>query len=133
MANEGKEGVEDENLSSIGSVLVECVMKILSLDMPKVYEYLGLIFFFYANEHLPIHVHVSFAEFESKIELEYENGVLKKANVREIKGRLPLPEGELKSALKFVKKYHLGIVEKWTDFFVKNKKVKCEVITQKIK
>ena len=25
--------------------------------MPKIYEYLGLIFFFYANEHLPIHVH----------------------------------------------------------------------------
>jgi hypothetical protein len=69
--------------------------------MPKVYEYLGLIFFFYANEHLPIHVHVSLAEFESKIELTYEN--------------------------------HEGIVEKWTNFFVKNKKVKCEVITKKIK
>jgi len=37
--------------------------------MPKLYEYLGLIFFFYSNEHLPIHVHVSFAEFENKIEL----------------------------------------------------------------
>ena len=23
--------------------------------MPKIYEYLGLIFFFYSNEHLPIH------------------------------------------------------------------------------
>jgi hypothetical protein len=63
--------------------------------MPKVYEYLGLIFFFYANEHLP--------------------------------------SGELKEAVKFVKKYHKGIVDKWTDFFVKNKKVKCEVIKKKIK
>ncbi len=101
--------------------------------MPKVYEYLGLIFFFYANEHLPIHVHVSIAEFESKMELEYKNGTLNKINVKEIKGRLPLPGNELKEALKFVKKYHGGIVEKWTDFFVKNKKVKCEVISQKIK
>lgn len=35
--------------------------------MPKIYEYLGLIFFFYANEHLPIHMHVAKAERESKI------------------------------------------------------------------
>jgi len=44
--------------------------------MPKIYEYLGLIFFFYSDEHLPIHVHVSSAEYESK--LEFENGKLKK-------------------------------------------------------
>ena len=103
------------------------------MNMPKVYEYLGLIFFFYANEHLPIHVHVSFAEFESKIELGYENGILKGVNVTSIKGRQPLPANELKEAVKFVKKYHKGIVDKWTDFFVKNKKVKCEAIKQKIK
>ena len=101
--------------------------------MPKVYEYLGLIFFFYANDHLPIHVHVSFAEYESKIELEYENGILKSVKVSEIKGRLPLPKKELKEAIKFVKKYHQGIVDKWTDFFVKNKKVNCEIISKKIK
>ncbi len=40
--------------------------------MPKIYEYLGLIFFFYAKEHLPIHVYVSFAEYESKFEMKYE-------------------------------------------------------------
>ena len=26
--------------------------------MPKIFEYFGLIFFFYSNEHEPIHVHV---------------------------------------------------------------------------
>ena len=91
------------------------------------------MFFFYANEHWPIHVHVSFAEFESKIELEYQNGVLKGVTVLEIKGRNPLTHGELKEAIKFVRKYHEGIVEKWTNFFVKNKKVKCEAITKRIK
>jgi hypothetical protein len=35
--------------------------------MPKIYEYLGLIFFFYSNEHLPIHV--SKAECEMKFDL----------------------------------------------------------------
>jgi len=44
-----------------------------------------------------------------------------------------LPAKELTEAVKFVKKYHEGIVEKWTNFFVKNKKVKCEAITKKIK
>jgi hypothetical protein len=57
-------------------------MNCLSSGMPKVYEYLGLIFFFYANEHLPIHVHVSLAEFESKIELKYENGILSGINAK---------------------------------------------------
>lgn len=37
-----------------------------------------------------------------------------------------------KDAVRFVKKYHEGIVDKWPTFFVKNKKVKCEVITQKV-
>lgn len=100
--------------------------------MPKIYEYLGLVFFFYANEHLPIHVHISLENFESKIELEYENGKLKHLKVSEVKGRKPLPEKNLKEAMRFVKKYHEGIVNKWTTFFVMNKKVKCEVITQKI-
>ena len=103
------------------------------INMPKIYEYLGLIFFFYANEHLPIHVHVSFAEFESKFELEFENGRLKNINVQKVKGRLPLPQKEIKEAINFIKKYHEGIVDKWTKFFVQNKKVTCEIINKKIK
>jgi hypothetical protein len=46
--------------------------------MPKIYEYLGLIFFFYANEHLPIHVHVAKGEFE----LFFENGRLINCEVK---------------------------------------------------
>lgn len=100
--------------------------------MPKIYEYLGLVFFFYSNEHLPIHVHVSIGEFESKIILEYDDGKLKNLNILEVKARKPLTHKNLKTALKFIKIYHEGIVDKWTTFFVKNKKVTCEIITQKI-
>ena len=103
------------------------------INKPKIYEYLGLIFFFYANEHLPIHVHVSFAEFESKFELEYENGRFNNINVLKVKGRLPLLPKEINEAIKFIKIYHRGIVEKWTEFFVQNRKVTCEIINQKIK
>lgn len=101
--------------------------------MPKIYEYLGLIFFFYANEHLPIHVHVSFAEFESKFELEYENGLLKDIIIKNVKGRDSLKKKETEETIKFIKKYHEGIVDKWTKFFIQNKKVSCEVINKKIK
>ena len=101
--------------------------------MPKIYEYLGLIFFFYSNEHLPIHVHVTFAEFESKFELEYENGKLKNILVSKIKGRVLLEEKDEANAIKFIKKYHEGIVDKWVDFFVNRKKIKCEVVNKKIK
>ena len=35
-------------------------------NMPKIYEYLGLIFFFYANDHPPIHCHTKKAGIEAR-------------------------------------------------------------------
>lgn len=100
--------------------------------MPKIFEYFGLIFFFYANEHLSIHVHISYAEYESKIEIEYENGKLKTLKATEVKARKPVSDKHLKEAIKFVEEYHERIVEKWTAFFVKNTKVSCEIINERI-
>ncbi|WP_219584758.1 DUF4160 domain-containing protein, partial [Vibrio parahaemolyticus] len=34
--------------------------------MPKIYEYLGIVLFFYSNEHEPIHIHGKFQGKESK-------------------------------------------------------------------
>ena len=45
--------------------------------MPKLYEYFGLIFLFYSQEHEPIHVHCKFQDTESKAEIRYENGKFK--------------------------------------------------------
>lgn len=101
--------------------------------MPKIYEYLGLIFFFYANEHLPIHVHVSFAEYESKFELEIENGILKDIYIKKVKGRESLLKTQEDKAIIFIKNYHEQIVDKWIQFFIQNKKVRCEMINKKIK
>lgn len=42
--------------------------------MPKIFEYLGIILFFYSNEHEPIHVHATYGEFESKAEFYIING-----------------------------------------------------------
>jgi hypothetical protein len=32
--------------------------------MPKLYEYLGISVFFFAGEHLPVHVHGRYGELE---------------------------------------------------------------------
>ncbi|HCG5141951.1 TPA: DUF4160 domain-containing protein, partial [Vibrio parahaemolyticus] len=37
--------------------------------MPKIYEYLGIVLFFYSNEHEPIHIHGKFQGKESKAEI----------------------------------------------------------------
>jgi hypothetical protein len=100
--------------------------------MPKIYEYLGFIFFFYSEEHLPLHVHVSFAEYESKIELEYSDRILKKINFKKVHGQKPIPSEKRKDIEQFINQYHLGIVEKWTTYFVFNQKPKNDKITKKI-
>ncbi|MCR5465178.1 MAG: DUF4160 domain-containing protein [Bacteroidales bacterium] len=42
--------------------------------MPKIYEYFGFIFFFYSNEHEPIHVHVIKGECQTVFELIIKDG-----------------------------------------------------------
>ena len=53
--------------------------------MPKIFEYFGFIFFFYSNEHEPIHVHVLRGEFQSIFELMLEDGVLRSITMRSAK------------------------------------------------
>lgn len=100
--------------------------------MPKIYEYFGVIFFFYANEHNPIHVHTRLGEYESKIVFEYINGKISKILFKKVKGRKEIPLVKRKSIIKFIQKYHHGIVKKWMEFFVMNKKPILEKITKEI-
>lgn len=100
--------------------------------MPKIYEYFGLIFFFYSNEHLPIHVHVSKAECEMKFDLIYESGVLVKIEVKKIFGREVLANSEINDAVNLIKIHHHDICIKWTEFFIMGKKINVEKITKKI-
>ena len=46
--------------------------------MPKIFEYLGILIFFYSNEHEPIHVHAKKAECESKAEFYIMMGQFQK-------------------------------------------------------
>ena len=37
--------------------------------MPKIFEYFGIVFFFYSNEHEPIHIHGTYGGRECKAEI----------------------------------------------------------------
>ena len=62
--------------------------------MPKIFEYFGFIFYFYSNEHEPIHVHVIHGGKESIFDLIMMEGELSEIRVREKKGAEELSEKE---------------------------------------
>jgi hypothetical protein len=100
--------------------------------MPKILEYFGMIFYFYSNEHLPIHIHVSCNEYESVFEIFFEDGALREVRLRKSSGHQPLPTAQLKEAQRVVEHYAQEIVNKWTDFFVLKKKVTSLKITRRL-
>lgn len=100
--------------------------------MPKLYEYFGLIILFYSNEHEPIHVHGKYQEMESKAEIIFENGKLKKVRIVKVKGKKPLDSKQEKKLKLLVENFRDDIVKKWVDFFVYNKAVESKTITRKI-
>lgn len=100
--------------------------------MPKVIEYFGLIFYFYSNEHLPVHVHVSHAEYETIFELFFENGILTDVQLRKADGVEMLPAKDQKEAMKVVEKYADEIAQKWLDYFVLKKKPSIRRITKRL-
>ena len=100
--------------------------------MPKIIEYFGFIFFFYSNEHEPIHVHVIHQDCESVFDLIIENGILIDIIQRNAAGVDPLPAKDVKTAKDFIRKYYKNIVNKWVSFFVLKKIVKCTKIKSKL-
>lgn len=101
--------------------------------MPKLYEYLGIIIFFWSNEHEPIHVHGEYQGRESKAEIIVEDGEIVRINIGKVKGHRPLEAGELKTFENFVAHKAHDIVQKWIDYFVLHKKIKFERITRRMK
>jgi hypothetical protein len=100
--------------------------------MPKIYEYLGIILFFYSNEHEPIHVHARKGECESKAEIIILDGLIKEIILMNVKGRKPLKGNDLNNLKVFLEKYAETIVVKWVDYFVYNREITFEKITQKL-
>lgn len=64
--------------------------------MPKIFEYFGFYFFFYSNEHEPIHVHVVRGDNQLVYEIIIENGNFVSLARRNVKGYLPLSPSDAK-------------------------------------
>ena len=100
--------------------------------MPKIFEYFGFIFYFFSNEHEPIHVHVIHGSRESVFDLIMQNGALQEIHVRERKGAEPLLEKDKRTAEEFIRKYHKNIIDKWVKFFVMKQAIRSTTIKKKL-
>lgn len=101
--------------------------------MPKLYEYFGLVFLMFSNEHSPIHVHVRYGNTESVIELIMREGQVLDVAFRKLSNKRMLPPAQQREAELFVRAKAMDIVRKWNDYFVLRKKVTPERITKRIK
>lgn len=101
--------------------------------MPKIFEYLGIIFYFYSNEHEPVHVHASKAGCESKASFSIINGKIEEIIISNVRGKRPMSGKDLSHFKDFVEIYASEIVTKWVDYFVYQKEVEFEKITKKLK
>jgi len=101
--------------------------------MPKLYEYLGIIIYFYSNEHEPIHVHGRHAGRERKAEIILENGQVIRISFSDVPGKRALEGPKQRDFEQFVETRAEEIVQRWIDFFVRNMRIKPEIITRRIK
>jgi hypothetical protein len=100
--------------------------------MPKIFEYLGFLIFFYSNEHEPIHVHGKYNGLESKAEFYIVDGEIIEIKIKLVKGRRPLTGSNLKDFEVFLEKCADKIVEKWVDYFIYHKNIEFEKINTRI-
>jgi len=98
--------------------------------MPKLYEYLGIIVYFWSNEHEPIHVHGEYQVKESTAEIIIDDGKIVEISFSNVKGRRPLDSKELKRFKLIVKNYADEIVQKWIDYFILHKKIPFKRISK---
>ena len=75
--------------------------------MPTIMYLFGLRFYFYSEEHLPIHVHVQNGDGKAKINVET-------LEVIENKGIKPT---DLKKAVDAVRSYQTDIIKAWYEHF----------------
>jgi hypothetical protein len=100
--------------------------------MPKIFEYAGITFYFYSNEHYPIHVHARKNGRECKVEFGTNGNQITSIRILNVLGRKPLKATELKHLRAFAHKYAANICAKWIDYFIFNKDVSFDKIYKKL-
>ena len=97
------------------------------------YEYFGLIFLFYSDDHDPMHLHVQHGDREGIIMLIIVEGKLVELRWRAKRGADMLKEKEQREAEAFIRAMKDDSVAKWTAFYVEHKRISTERITRRIK
>ncbi|MDR2207094.1 MAG: DUF4160 domain-containing protein [Flavobacteriaceae bacterium] len=75
--------------------------------MPTLLNIFGLRFFFYSEEHLPIHVHIENADGKAKINLVPETEVVENKNIK--------PK-DLKKAIAIIELYKDDFISAWKEY-----------------
>ena len=75
--------------------------------MPTILFVFGLRFYFYSDEHLPIHIHVKNGDGKAKINVI----------TLEIMENSGIKPSDLKKAIDIVKQYQDGIIKSWNEYF----------------
>ncbi|MBM2813480.1 MAG: hypothetical protein HW421_242 [Ignavibacteria bacterium] len=101
--------------------------------MPKLYEYLGIIIFFWSDEHEPIHVHGRYQGSEIKAEIIVEEGNINEILIKNVSVKKRFDEKKRKDFEEFVRHFAKQIVEKWVDYFIWKKDIESVIITRKVK
>lgn len=77
--------------------------------MPEIFRLFGLRFFFYANDHLPVHVHVENADGEAKYNIQGEKVILMHSS--------GIKKNDLKLAKSLIEENKTLILNYWNQFF----------------
>lgn len=101
--------------------------------MGKIFEYFGFIFYFFSNEHEPVHVHVKHGGEECIFDLIIEDGELIRLERREKLGVDPMNSQDAADAKDFITHYWKEIVEKWVECFVYHRAIKNTKINKRIR
>ena len=101
--------------------------------MPKLFEYFGIVVFFYSNVHEPVHVHGRHQGRETRAELVVENGKVVRITYTSVRGRRPLQGERLRDIKTLVEHSAQEIVQKWIDYFVLHRPVRPVRITRRIR
>ncbi len=100
--------------------------------MPKLYEYFGIMIYFFSREHDPVHVHGRYQDREMKAEIMIDKGKIVAIKIKPIPRKKPLLEPQLSDFETIVRSHAEDIVHKWADYFLFGKKILCKKINRRI-
>lgn len=95
---------------------------------PTAFTFSGIKVYIYPDDHLPVHIHAIYAEYETVYELIIDSGKLINIDIRPGYTN-PLPPVQHKKVIKFLKKHFKTVIAQWTELVIFKKQIKVKRIT----